>query len=395
MMDFTLDPPSGYADSYLDVRFIVRFEKSTETEVRLFNETSGAQLEILSVSGGYIVEENIAVVRNADSIEGRINLFNKDKMNKNLRNYTSVDIKCSVVRKIDGQSHSEEQTISFYNQSKSIDSNIIPFDINLINQQIDIVSNVPMHMQIVCDKEKRYELCVMSEDRRNKCVFEIYTKNGRMKVSIPSEILWSDLELKKSSRKKFSIYWVKFEGIDYSKFMNRRYIPIDGTTLSFNSKEMKPLPQSRNGPTGKNLTSDFVLSDRYFVHTYKTFSGFGDYSESFGKKKLDYLTRFMHEAQSMHKVSESVKTMQLEQHDMSVEVERALQEQSMADKIHRHKQIKAFPVQKQKEFFKQFQYAYTKKHVQGQPQRNLQSVSERPVATQNKKGCGCARKKHG
>ncbi len=70
---------------------------------------------------------------------------------------------------------------------------------------------------------------------------------------------------------------------------------------------MHPKPQTRNGPTGKPLSLDFVLSDRYFVHTWKDYSAFGN-TLNYSKQRLSIATRFLHEGQDMKSVREKLQT---------------------------------------------------------------------------------------
>jgi len=255
MINFKLTPSSGFVDSYLDIKFKVSFDGEGKSKIQLFNEQTGKPIEILSVSNGRIISET-TIITKSKSVEGYINIFNRDKMNSFLQAYYKVDIRCEV--DIDGQV--ESFTTSFYNQSQSIDSNIIPFDLSVINPHIDLKNNIPLQLYIVCDREHRYELCIMTKDRSRQCTIEITTKIGGITVSLPSEILWFDLDLKNTRfQKQYDIYWVKFEGVAHHKFMNRKYIPIDNTSISFNDTQMMPQQTDRLGPTGKPLSNDFVL----------------------------------------------------------------------------------------------------------------------------------------
>lgn len=380
MIDFKLDPSSGYADSYTDIQFVVKFPMADKTEISFFNQVAAMDLDILGVDTGHIVQEITAVVENANLVRGYINLFNKDKMNTRLSDYTSVDIKCKVVSIRGEDTSSEEQTVTFYNQSKSLDGPIIPFDLILNSTEVDVESNVPLRMHIICNTAKKYELCIQSDDGKSKCTFEIYTKDGRTTLDLPSEVICSDLELTKNHHKRFQMYWVKFEGVTYQKTMNRKFIPIDNTELHFNAKVTNPMPQDRIGPLGP-LSDDFVLSGRYFVHTWRRFSGLGNVVEGYGPRRLNYLTRFMHEAQNMHQVQERV----LKTHktnDMTRDVHKAIRDDALQNRV-----IRSFPSPKQKEFLTSLSGAYLHR-----PIRKTEESATVPVK-RKESGCGCTRKK--
>ena len=90
-MIFKLDPSSGYTDSYLDIEFFITLDPYLKAEVTLFNDTIKEQLEIIGVSSGYITNNSI-IVKNKQ-VNGHINLFSNDKLNKKLKSYNSVNIR--------------------------------------------------------------------------------------------------------------------------------------------------------------------------------------------------------------------------------------------------------------------------------------------------------------
>lgn len=381
-MNFQLDPPSGYADSYLDIKFTVKFEYADRVEILLINETTHSNIEILGMTNGYIINEIKGVVDNNIFAEGFINIFNKDKMNKKLESYTSVSIKCKVKFYRGNNITEEMETIDFYNQSKSLDSSIVPFDINIINSVVDIRKNQPLKIQITCDSVQHYELCIKNENSPYSFTFEVYTRKGIIEISIPVAILWYDLKLYRVKTSNFFIYWVKFEGLDYSKYINRKYISINNSKIAFLYQDkFKIMPQSRFGPIEK-LNKDFVLSDKYFVHTAKKYSGFGSIHENIGYRRLSYITRFFHESQSIQKIDNSIKSFNITHRDKILESKQAIRSQEIRED--RRNVIQSFPVPPQKEFLESSFHLYSKTNTQS-------TVSH--TTRESKGGCGCSRKK--
>ncbi len=380
MLDFKLTPSSGFVDSYLDVKFKVSFPGSGKSQIQLFNENTGKPIEILSVSDGRIVSET-TIVTKARSVEGYINLFNRDKMNTSLEGHYKVDIRCEV----DVGGRTESSTTSFYNQSQSIDSNIIPFDLSVINPQVDLKNNTPLQIYLVCDREKRYELCIMNKNRKRRCTFEITTRIGGLTVALPSEVLWFDLGLKDTKfPKHFDVYWVKFEGVAHHKFMNRKYIPIDNTKISFNDTAMMPLPTARLDPTGQKLSNDFVLSHRYYVHTLKPWSEFGKAGE-FGSNRLSKLTMFWHESQYMDRFKTSI--FDEEKESKQTESSRAMFQQEQSNAL-----VRSSLSPHKKVVFDTFSDIYTKKTA---VMSSFADPKSKSIIQAPKKsgGCGCSRKK--
>lgn len=400
MINFRLDPMSGYADSYLDIKFTAKFDMTPTSEIRIYNDTTGSNLEILSVSHGYIASETLAIVKNSTQIEGYINLFNKDKTNSGLRSFVGVDIRCEVISyNDDGEKiETQQRSVTFYNQSQSLDGNIIPFDLIVVNGHIDIQNHVPLKLHVVSDRESRYELCIRTEDGTHSCTIEVIAKNGTTSIEVPSEIIWSDLELSQLAiMKKFDIYWTKFEGVNHMKFLNRKYIKIDNTRLTFSHKDMIPQATNRIGPTGEPLSDDFVLSDRYFVHTLKHWSRYGGAVMGFGTQRLNKLTAFWHESQNMHSVETAIKTFDAENAQATgndKEIKKALWHQR------RSEIIRSRSSKHKKELLSGLSNIYTKRTVQTMS-TDLNYVSGPSVANVSparaKKpgGCGCSRKKNG
>lgn len=299
MTDFRIEPQSGYADSYLDVKFIVRFDAAEESRIELQNLTSGQQLEIVSISKGVIQAGTTAVIKGASSVEGYFNLFNRDKMNQGLGVLPYVDIVCRTSQRSGDKEVKTERTTRFYNESMSLDASVAPFDLIVQNPKLDLASNEPLRIDVVADSEKKYELCIMSADRKRKCTFEVVARPGKTSVVLPSEVIWNDCELRSPGGVDFQVYWVKFEGIDQNRMRNRKYVPLANTQLSFTTRRMMPKPQQRLGPTGQALSEDFVLSDKYFVHTWRHFSSLGNLPMYHSNARQTHMTVLMHEYQSL------------------------------------------------------------------------------------------------
>lgn len=270
-MIFRLNPPSGYPNSYLDIKFTVEFDKAASAEISFVNEATGQSLDVISSSIGYIREEKVIVIENAAKVEGYINLFNDDRMNSRLSEYVAVDITCSSVV---GNNISKE-TVSFFNEAKSIDAGIIPFDLTITNPVLNVETNDVLEMAVVSDEEKKYEIAIRPPAGNKMCTIDLVCKKGVNTILVPSEILYSDLGLDTNRFGHYSLYFVKFEGLDFNGYVNRHYIPIAGTDIQLNGKRVMPIPQKRIGPDGSPLPKDFILSDRYMVPTWKDFTALG------------------------------------------------------------------------------------------------------------------------
>lgn len=375
MINFKIEPKSAHSNSYTDIKFTVNFDNCNSAEIRIFNTTVSEQLNIIATNTGYIQSGNIVIVKDANKVTGYFNLFNNDKMNNKLEHYVSVNLECEVVRVIGDTTVKERETTEFYNQSMSIDGNIIPFDFSLENNNIDLYNNEPMRFNILCNISKRFEFCVRSDQVKNNCTFEIVTRNGLTNIELPSEILWHDLNLSSFSEKripKFNIYWVKFEGVTYEKFMNRKYIFIPNTEISFNTNQMFPRETSRIGPLGTEIQKpDFVVSHRYLVLTHRNYSQYGGYLDKYTPWRLRRMTLFMNEAQDIEKsiISEKNITPKLTQRAIIDDFRK------MANK------------RTEKDFISVFSTSTKSQKELGQKSRTI-------VPKQHKeKGCGCSRKK--
>lgn len=307
-MNFILDPPSGYADSYLDVEFSANVKPHPKTIMRLFNEISNEQLDILGVSIGYILNGNEVVFKNHANITGHINIFNNDKMNKKFTTYRSVPIRCIAEHyDEDGNSvGSEEDTLLFYNEMYSLDAGIIPFDLIIHNASINIDEHEPLVIDIISGKKRKYELCVASPDQSIRCPIEILARAGKTTVEVPAAMLFYDLDLATNFRKSFKFFYVKHQGTTFSRLANRQYLPIQNSEMDFRSSgKLQAMPQDRLDPIRRDLSRQFVLSDRYLVFCPRESSGFAAKSE-FNRQKLMDLTMLINEGQNMKAISRQV-----------------------------------------------------------------------------------------
>ncbi len=381
MINFNLTPSSGYADSYWDIKFTVEFDMADLSIVKIFNKTINEDIDILGVSSGYIKNEKTAIDKNVNQIEGYINIFNKDKMNKKFINFLSVDIECVVEMHRGSNVSEEKQTLVFYNEGKSLDASVIPFDLVIDNTNIDIKNNIPLRMHVICESEKLIELCIRSETGDVECPFDVFAKKGRTDVVLPSEVIFHDLDFNKNSLRKFNIYYIKHEGIDLSGFVNRKYISIHNSRIELNSRLLTPEPQTRIGPTSINLSNDFVLSDRYFVHTYKEYTSYsGRLMHS--KEKMTNLTRFMHESQHMMAISEKKKKVKKLDVDKEKQIRKEIRRQSFRDEFSK------------KEAFKFSENPLlTKLHKSYSKKINKSTIDVTKKSVRKSGGCGCSRKR--
>jgi len=356
-MDFILDPSSGFADSYLDVEFSVVIPDHPKAIIHIHNEISGDQLQILGTSSGYILGGNKLIVENKTSTTGHINIFNDDKMNKKFLAHRSVTLKCvaEFYDKEDNKIGEEKESVIFYNETQSLDADIIPFDLIINNRTINLDENEPLNIDIISDIVKKYEICISSLDERNRCHIEISAKKGKTSIVIPGEFLYYDLGLKNNKNKKFKFFYVKHQGTQVSRMANRQYIPVKDSELKFQiSDGLTPVPQQRYSPTGKLLNDDFIISDRYLVMCPRARSGFSGKS-SFGREKLMDLTMMLHEGQNM--MSLSLQIQKLSKGDDAKKIEetkRSLHLENQAKSRIRRPQISGSQVQLMNEFSKAY-----------------------------------------
>ena len=201
---------------------------------------------------------------------------------------------------------SDDKTITFYNESQSLDADIVPFDIIVRNNIIDLSKKETLVFDLVSRTLRKYEICVKSQDESVSCTIEISSKLNKTTIEVPWELLYHDLNLKVNKNKQFQIYYVSIKGTNLSRLANRQYIPLESCKIKFIIPEYLTLsPQSRNGPVSKS-SNNFIVSDRYFVLCPKEYSGFAKKSE-FAKEKLMDLTMLINEGQHMETLSKQIK----------------------------------------------------------------------------------------
>jgi hypothetical protein len=292
-MKFSIDPPSGYPNSYLDIKFTVEFDTPQTVELRFDNETTGQELRIITTTAGHIRNETVISASNVTKVEGYFNLFNDDRMNTGLDKHSVVTITCYAIF----SKWVETAEATFYNEAKSLDASVIPFDLRVINPVIHVDQNEPLQLSIVSSEDKKYEIAIKSEVGNKICTIEAMCRKGQNTIIVPCAFLYSDLRANEFCHSRYLLHCVKFEGLDFNGYVARHYIPISGANISFVGGKLMPPAQSRNGPDGQPLSSDFVLSDRYLVPTYRDFTSFGRRMENvvfvcnFG--------RFIHEMQDL------------------------------------------------------------------------------------------------
>jgi len=396
-MNFSIDPPSGHASSYMDIKFSLDFDKADKVVIKLHNKATSEDIHILGVMSGHILNETEAVSKNTNSIEGFFNVFNRDKMNDKLADFVAVDIQCQATFYRGEAKTKQSRTVTFYNESKSLDGSVVPFDLVVENPNIDIKHNIPLKLQIVCSAEKKYELAIRSVSGEHNYQFEVVTKKGRLDLVIPSELLFFNLGIKRNPINRFGIYYVKLEGVDLSGFRNRKFIPISNTNLKFNSLSVMPEIQQRQDPVGRDLSDDFVISDRYFVHTFREFSGYGG-RLSHSNRKLLNMSRFLFEAQHMNqKSSEPKKLRAAGKQDATKNVRKEMRRSSLESNY----QNRFGGKDSSEKLLSTVSSSYARKY--STTKRDLAEPESRKTGRQVKVfgrpakksgGCGCARKKN-
>jgi len=209
------------------------------------------------------------------------------------------------------------------------------------------------------------------------------------------ELLVHDLQLNKAFTKKFDIYSTRFEGIDYSGFMNRKRIRVPNTELRFVIGSCMPQKQGRLDPVGRTLSQDFVLSDRYFVHTEKEFTELAAFTKM-PEKRMSLFTRFIHEAQHMQvaaKIEKSKKEMEKKDSGITKsDITKAIGRESIKSNFLRS--VKDIP--QHRELLTSLSSVYAAKSSQSR--LNYKGVKIPTAETFNaapakKGGCGCSRNK--
>lgn len=370
-MKFRLDPSSGYAGSYLDIQFVISFDQCDRAEITLLNKLNNQAINILS-GNGRILNNTVLIIEKSNVANGYINIFNYDKMNYKIEKMPSIEIFCRVTRYISDEVLQEDSICEFYNESMSLDREIAPFDIQIENQEINLDINEPLKLTIISSKEEKYELALKSVIGNTMYVFEILSHKGKCSFEIPAEVLSYHLNLSKPGNKLFLLHFVKYEGITPSGHMNRKFIPLANAEIRFHGT-FKLLPQDRKGPDGTDLSKDFILSDRYFVHTWKEFSSYTKRSENI--QTVSNMPRLLNEVYSIRKT--------IKQAPETLENKRILKKESYKEMP--SKFVKSSLDFDRKSFFNQISHRVTTKT---QPQKKIISSEIRKSG-----GCGCSRQK--
>ncbi len=393
-MDFNLDPSSGFADSYLDIEFSVSVSDYPKVVIRIYNETTGDHLGILGTSSGYILNESTLILKNKASTTGHINIFNQDKMNKKFLSYRSVTLKCvaEFYNDQDQKVGEEEESVIFYNEMNSLDADIVPFDLVIHNRLIEVTENEALHLEIISDTLRKYELCISSLDDRIRCHIEVTARAGKTTIAIPGEFLYYDLGLRENKDKKFKFYYVKYQGTTMSRMANKRYVPIQDSEINFRvSGGLTPDPQHRYDPAGRLIDKKFTISDRYLVMCPGEHSGFTRKGE-FGKEKLMDLTMMVSEGQHMHALSKQIR--QFETNDDTININSTEKMLHQARQKPRRPQISASQVQLMRSISRTYDAISSKIKPPTQFGRQSQSFSANKAVKQGTGGCApCSRKR--
>src|SRR3990167_3428795 len=223
-MIIKLDPSSGYDNSYYDVRFFLTLNKKIDTNFKLsfINRNVSRKLEILAISKGFIDSAGVAHIDSCRTVDGYINLFNDDKMNKELARFHKVEIECIVETK----DETINEIATFYNESYSTDQEIIPFQIFLENDTIDLSKSQPLRFFVLADAERSFHISLESLDNTLSTDFYILTKNGKISFEIPPEILHYELSLYKMKHLDFQFCYLKRHGVNYNNTINEKKIVV-------------------------------------------------------------------------------------------------------------------------------------------------------------------------
>lgn len=269
-MGLSINPSSGHDNSYYDLNFVLTFKNKPTSDftISVWNRTIHQKLNILATSEGHIDGEGDIHSPPCSRIEGYINLFNDDKMNVQLEGHPSVRLEWLIKNKDDEWT----EDIVFYNQSYSSEESVIPFDLSIEKKEIDLSQCEPLAFSVEADDQRSFHLVVESLDSTLSYDFYVFTKNGKIDLQIPVEILHHELSLYKAVEQTFRICYMRTHGISYVNVMNEKRVPIKGTEFKF-INHFQLIPQTRFDPIGRELSyNQFLLSDRYFVPTHKDFS---------------------------------------------------------------------------------------------------------------------------
>lgn len=394
-MNFSLDPSSGFADSYLDVEFSINIPEHPKAIIRVYNEATDDQLQILGTSFGYILHGTDLILKGETATIGHINIFNHDKMNKKFLAYRSVTLKCvaEFYNSENEKTGEEEESVTFYNEIHSLDAEVIPFDLIIHNKSVQITENEALRIDVISDMPKRYELCISSLDDRARCHIEVSARAGKTTIEIPGEFLYHDLELRNNKDKKFKFLYVKHQGTTMSRMANKRYMSIQDSEIDFQiSGGLTPSPQHRRDPVGRLIGKKFVISDRYLVMCPGKSSGFSRKSE-FGKEKLMDLTMMINEGQHMHSLDRQIKQFKVDKDAENInKTTKSLQLMKQAKQKMRRPQIATTQIQLMQSVSRTYD-AISSKRKLIQPPKAVQSFSAKKETKQSGGCAPCSRKK--
>lgn len=270
-MQLSLNPPSGHDNSYYDVAFIIQLnndERGDNAKISLWNTTINQQLNIIASDCGTVVNEQYIICKKTPTvITGYINLFNEDKLNVQLEKHVNINIKCVI----EYESRTIEETIPFYNESYSSDRKVLPFFVD-IPRKYHLDSGDDFIIDLITQEETSINFQLHCVDNNRSFDFHVFSKNGKLSIHIPPEIIAYELFNLKQSDKNISLYYMKRHGVNYFNSVNRKKIPIPNcSTMVYGKLSLKP--QTRNNPIGEILSyDDFPPSDRYFVPVNKDYS---------------------------------------------------------------------------------------------------------------------------
>ena len=267
-MIITIDPTSGYDNSYYDIKFNVISDSLKNSTLQIFNKTTNEQLKILAISSGFIDETGSVHNCSNSEVYGYMNLFNDDKMNEALEKYKKIDLEIVITN----ETLTEKEIVSFYNESFSSDSEIVPIDFSIINTEPDLSIDEYLEIEIKADFERNFHFLIESIGSKVSYDFYVYTKNGNLSVKIPLEILNYELNLYKTSHLSFRCYYMKQHGVNYANVISEKKVLIHSEDINFSGK-LRLKPQTRKDPLGNEMSyEEFVTSDRYFIPTWKDYS---------------------------------------------------------------------------------------------------------------------------
>lgn len=379
-MQITITPSSGHFDKYLDIYFKIKFDTFIENGKLTFLNTSmnDQSIEILGSNTSIIHNGIELLVNKTDTVDGFLNLFPNDASTFNLQQLNTVEIKISL----NCPDTSIVDNISFFNESISIDSNILPFDLQIINKTIDIEKHEPLKISIISQVQNKYEFVIMSECKTKQYVFDVLCHPGQNDIEIPASVLFEELQLDKFGFSSFIMSWIKFQGKDFKGFLLRKNIHIPFVKIKFNGTvNFRPLPSVFTDLKGDPFSNSFILSDRYLVPVHKEFSAFGK-NKTFDNRYLFFMMLYRHENQD---IRDEIHKITLEKRTTSNKI---IETATILNSINNENIHYHVPSNAKMSMAGDFKYLYVKP-VSQQKSNQASAVINSPVKS---KGCGCGRK---